>query len=307
MKNLNVSLNGTFDPTGYLFTFAKSLSAALRHSVYADFADDIIASSGFAFRMWVNAALCPSAMSIWEFKMQKPWVENGGLACDYVERLWGADAVEKERRLAAVKMIKTSIDNGVAAIGWDISGCEWGLLTGYDDERAVFSTLKTNWAQAEVPYEKLGKLEMPILSVLTVTGKTEKSEKQIVSDTKKLAALHLSGYEWCENAKGLEAYAALMRFISEKYTPDATWNVDYYLGTYASLKWYAFKFFEKYGETKLAALYGEVFGGWKEAFDIKTNRDISEPSARNAVLELLEKARQNESAAAEIMAKSIAP
>lgn len=60
MKNLNVSLNGTFDPTGYLFTFAKSLSAALRHSVYADFADDIIASSGFAFRMWVNAALCPA-------------------------------------------------------------------------------------------------------------------------------------------------------------------------------------------------------------------------------------------------------
>ena len=66
MKNLSVTFAGTTDPTGYLFSFAKCLSAALRCSRFADFADDAVAASGFAFRMWVDGgSLCPSATSIW--------------------------------------------------------------------------------------------------------------------------------------------------------------------------------------------------------------------------------------------------
>ena len=87
MKKLDVNFSRTTDTTGYLFSLAKCLSAALACSKYRDYADDIIASSGFAFRMWVAPDLCPSATSIWEFKKQKPWIENGGLLCDYVERL----------------------------------------------------------------------------------------------------------------------------------------------------------------------------------------------------------------------------
>ncbi len=309
MKKVNVSFDDTFDSTGYLFSFAKCLSAAVRHSPYAEFAEDIVASSGFAFRMWVDATLCPSAMSIWEFGMQKPWVENGGLACGYVERLWGAEAVEEERRLAAVEIIKKSVDSGIAAVGWDISGCEWGLITGYDDESQTFSTLKINNEESTVPYEKLGKLDLPLLSVLTVTGKADndKSAQQTVADTKKLAALHLQGYEWCKNAKGLEAYKTLVGFISEKYTPDASWNLDYYLGTYAALKWYAQKFFEKYGETQLAAFYETIYQAWKRAFDLKTSRDASDVKVKDEIIALLKLAYENEKAAAELMIKSVAP
>ena len=87
MKKLNINFEQTTDTTGYLFSLTKCLSAVLKCSEWKDFADDIIASSGFAFRMWVAADLCPSAMSIWEFAKQPEWVANGGLVCDYTERM----------------------------------------------------------------------------------------------------------------------------------------------------------------------------------------------------------------------------
>lgn len=51
MKTCRASFDGTFDPTGYLFSFVKSLCAMLRSGPYAERADDVIAASGFAFRM----------------------------------------------------------------------------------------------------------------------------------------------------------------------------------------------------------------------------------------------------------------
>ena len=88
MKKLDVTWEGVADSTGYLFSFAKSLAAAVRHSPWPEYAEDIVATSGFAFRMWVTADLCQSATSIWDFESQKPWVENGGLTCEYVGRYW---------------------------------------------------------------------------------------------------------------------------------------------------------------------------------------------------------------------------
>ena len=155
----------------------KCLSAALRCGGYAEFADDIVAASGFAFRMWAAPDLCPSETSIWEFAAQKRWVENGGLTCGYAERLWGQDDIEAERRETAIKLIRDSTDNGTAAVAWDISGCEWGLVTGYDDDTETFATLRINGQEDTVRYEKLGRLELPILSALTVTGKARRGHE----------------------------------------------------------------------------------------------------------------------------------
>lgn len=301
MKKLNVTFAHTKDTTGYLFSLTKCLSAALACGGYEDYAEDIVASSGFAFRMWAAPDLCPSATSIWEFKQQKPWVENGGLRCAYVERLWGEDAVEEERRLQAVAIIRQSIDDGVAAMSWDISGCEWGLITGYDDETQTFSTLKIDGSEGEVPYERLGKLDLPILSVLTVTGKTEKSAACIVAGTKELALRHLQGLEWCDNAKGLAAYDLLISFVTEKLTEDKFWNLEYYLGTYAALKWYAWKFFEKYGETELAELYRTVFTDWKSAFDERGA--LAEAAHRETIANLLKQAKTCEEKAVALLGK----
>jgi hypothetical protein len=224
-KQLNISWDNVQDSTGYLFSFAKSLSAAVKNSPYSEKAEDIVATSGFAFRMWVNTDLCPSATSIWSFDSQKPWVENGGLTCDYVGRYWGQENIEKEKQLEAINNIKASIDNNIPAISWDIGVPEWGLITGYDDDIRMFSTLAINAEKADptspdyncvqMPYDSLGKRELPLLSVLTITGSSDKTKEDILHDTMKLAISHLKGKEWCDNAKGLDAYPALIKIFDE--------------------------------------------------------------------------------------------
>lgn len=290
MKKLNITWDGIEDPTGYLFSFAKSLAAVIKNSPYAELFEDIIATSGFAFRMWVDRGLCPSATSIWAFAEQKRWVENGGLSCGYVERMWGEDAVEEERKKQAAAMIKASIDNGIGAVSWDISGCEWGVITGYNDEEGIFYTLKIDGSEDTVAYERLGKMDMPILSVLTVCGRVEKSQEEITAGMLAIVRAHLNGEEWCDNAKGFAAYDALISFVEEKLTADTAWNLEYYLGTYAALKLYALKYFEKYGFTGMAEKYRTVYGEWKAAFDVKRTKDVGENAAREEIAAHLKRA-----------------
>ena len=302
MKKLHVTLEGITDTTGYLFSLAKCFAAVLKNSEYKDYAEDIIAASGFAFRMWVDGSqLCPSATSIWDFKQQKEWFENSGLICEYRERLWGEDAIEEERRLAAIALIRQSIDKQSAVVAWDVSGCEWGIITGYDDTDNIFSTLKIDGSEDCLSYEKLGRLEIPILSVLAVAGKQDKTVDELVADTKKLAVSHLNGMEWCENAKGLAAYDALIAFIKERLTCDTAWNLEYYLGTYTALKWYAWQFFEKYGEAELAEKYRTVYDAWKAAFDMKCSGDVTKQGVKEQIAGRLLAARNAEREAVWLM------
>ena len=302
MENLNITFDGITDTTGYLFSLAKCFAAVVKDSEYKDYAEDIIAASGFAFRMWADSKeLCPSATSIWDFKSQKQWFENSGLLCDYVERLWGEDAVEEERRLAAISLIQKSIDNGTAVVAWDISGCEWGIIIGYDEENQSLLTLKINGNQDSIPYDKLGKLDIPILSVVSICGKQEKSAEKVLSDTKKLAVAHLKGEEWCDNAKGLEAYDIIIDFVTNKISNETAWNLEYYMGTYGALKWYAWKFFEKYQEQELATLYQAVYEAWQEALDIKCSQDVTKQEVKEQLARLLTKAKHAEQEAVGLM------
>lgn len=305
-KQLPVTMDGVEDSTGYLFSFAKSLSAALRNSRYADYCEDIVAASGFSFRMWVAADLCPSAMSIWSFHMQKPWVENGGLLCGYVERLWGQEDIEEAKRLEAIEMIKAAINNGVAAVSWEIGMLEWGLITGYDDDSRKFTTLAVNGLQGELDYDELGKGEIPLLNILTITGESGKSREAVIIDTLKLAASHLRGEEWCDNVKGLSAYPALISFFEREDTQFACcWNMEYYLGTYGALKWYSRQFFEKYGLPRLASLYDQVYACWMEAFRIKREQNMNLPETRTEMARLLKEAWDCEQQAVDIMEQMV--
>ncbi len=301
-KQLNITWNNVQDSTGYLFSFAKSLSCAVRNSPYAEFAEDIIATSGFAFRMWITADLCPSATSIWDFDSQKPWVENGGLLCNYAGRYWGQEHLEKEKQLEAIENIKKSIDNGIAAISWDIGVPEWGLITGYDDETQNLFVQQININEpTPMPYDVLGKRELPILSVLTITGKSDKAQDDILNDTMKLAVTHLNGEEWCDNAKGLEAYPRLISIFEDNRDLAASWNADYFLGTYGALKEFAYIYFEKSGQTELAQIYKEIFESWLNAFKIKTSQDAALSEVRAKIVSLLQSAYKNEKKAVEIM------
>lgn len=291
MKKMNITWDGIYDSTGYLFSFAKALCCAVKNSPFAEAAEEIVASSGFAFRMWVSPDLCPSATSMWQFDRQKNWVERGGISCQYIERMWGQEDVEEERRQEAVQLIRQSIDSGIPVISWDIVVCEWGLITGYDDESETFAVLPITGQGGEMAYSQLGKREIPILSVLAVTGKAEQSQEEIVRETLDIAKNHLLGNEWCENACGLAAYPALVKHLeSEEAEMACSWNMEYFLGTYAPLKWYAWKFFERHGLQELASLYHSVYENWQKAFEMKKSLDLSDRQNRQAVAELLKQA-----------------
>ena len=291
MKKLNITWDGVFDSTGYLFSFAKALCCAVKNSPFSGGAEDIVASSGFAFRMWVSPDLCPSATSIWQFNIQKSCVESGGIHCNYIERLWGQDDAAEKRRLEAIDLIRQSIDNGIPAISWDIGVCEWGLIIGYNDEAASLAVLPVTGQEGEMDYARLGKRELPILNVLTITGKSEKPQEEIVNDTLKIVKKHLLGNEWCENASGLKAYPALIKHLESEDTKLAcSWNLEYFLGTYAPLKWYAWKFFERHGLQEFAILYKSVYENWQKAFEMKKSLDMSAHESRRAMAELLKQA-----------------
>lgn len=294
MKKLNISFEGVHDETGYLFSFAKCLSAAVKNSPYSELADDIIVTSGFGFRMWVDKTLCPSATSIWHFYQQKEWVENGGLTCAYVERLWGQDDLEETRRQEALDIIRKSIDSGIAVVSWDISGAEWGLITGYDEQAGTLYTLKINGQEDTIDNTKLGNLEIPILSVLAITGKVDRIPDELFQDTLRLAVNHLEGKEPGENPSGMAAYDQLLEILTASYNQDMSWNLEYYLGTYAALKWHVATYFRKYGKEDLADLYERIWHYWSDAFYIKKDESKEPGETIPAITEKLKQARDVE-------------
>ena len=297
---LPVSWEEVPDSTGFLFSFAKSLACAVQSSPYASLAKEVVASSGFAFRMWARPDLCPSAFSIWEFARQKEWVENSGLLCAYTDRLWGQDALEESRRLQAKEQILSSLEKGIPAICWDIGLPEWGLITGYDDSRKLFHTLAVTGEKGELPYERLGKGDIPILNVLTITGFRERSEEEILYGTLKMAAAHLRGEEWSESASGLAVYPVLLERLQKPFSQEEAGNLRYVLGACAPLKQYAAAFLEKYGQLFLSELYRKCFLCWQSAFETAA-RLPGDSSAGTQISSFLKAAQELETEAARTM------
>ncbi len=305
MKSLPITWNSVPDTTGYLHTLAKSVSAILCHSSLAAAAEDIVAASGFAHRMWIAADLCPSAMSIWDFSRQTAWFANAGLSCDYVSRMWEEGAFEEERRLAAEQQIKSGIDRGIGSAAWDVGGCEWGVIRGYDDTERLYEILKPDGSTVPLPYDKLGNLDIPILSVLTPRAYEQKPADILVRDTVTLAASHLRGEEWSSgNVSGLAAYDTLIACV-ESGAFDTAWNLDYYLGTYAALKSHAAAFYDRHRADHpicdaLSAEYRTVSDTWHHAYRCKLS-DTASADKRGAILDALRTAQSAEARALAVM------
>ncbi len=299
MKKLTVTWDGIQDSTGYLHSFAKCLYATVKYSPWSVYAEDILAISGFAFRMWVDAELCPSSTSNWDWNSLKRWVEQAGFTCAYTEGGWAQENVETLNQ--AIEQITTSIDKGLPAIVWCITIPEWGLITGYDEVMRNFDTLAAFHGKGTLPYDQLGKGAIPILSVLTITGHTNISYADMLRVTLNSAIAHLKGEEYCDNPSGLNAYSALIQQLEPGYNPDLSWNLEYLIGTYGALKYYAWKYFDKEGLTELARLYFNIHQAWVESFKIKKLEDTNNALVRSRIVSLLRCAYKKEAMALKIM------
>ena len=175
--------------------------------------------SGFAFRIYIAQNMCPSCMSVFEWERILPeTIKQTGFTAKYISRMWNEEAKEAERRKLAHQFIQDGIDRQVPAIGWDLIVPEWGLITGYDDRRQQYGTL---WEDKRgiLPYYKLGKNGIDILSVTVLNAPNRTNRKETVLHSLKTAVKHAEqGNGWT----GLNTRMACLRTMYGRrlWTPE---------------------------------------------------------------------------------------
>jgi hypothetical protein len=245
-------------------------------------------SSAFAFRIFVNEVLCPSAMSMFNWTAVLPEViEQAGYRCDYTSRMWDENSKEKQRRGQAHGRIIRAIDNGIPAVVWDVADVEWGLIVGYNDDKKEYNTLTHTGQPSVLPYAKLGRNGIDILSVAIPLRPNSRRTDEIIHNSLRAAVDHADQKEWIDERpkyqNGLAAFD-LWATVLEKWAKivkaekadnigtDISFCALYYASHYYSARSYAREYLRAVagGDEKLekASLkYGEVASCMKQLWD----------------------------------------
>lgn len=170
----------------------------------------LMGTSAFAFRIFVAEAMCPSAMTVFNWSAILPEaVEQMGHRCVYVSRLWKELDREKEKKQEAHRAIVDGIDRGVPAVVWDVADSEWGLIIGYDERERAYSTLTHLGRPSMLAFDKLGHNGIDILSVAVPGPSNSRSQAEIILNSLRAAVAHTEQKEWMDRPKyqdGLPAY-----------------------------------------------------------------------------------------------------
>lgn len=239
---------------GIYHSYMASLATALNYIGVDIDPAYLMGTSAFAFRIWGNKVMCPSAMSIFNWSViLTEAVEQAGFHCVYIDRMWDENDKEQERREQARLEIVKRIDSGIPAITWDVAQAEWGLITGYDSEKQLFSILTYEGRPSSLPYLRLGKNGIDILSVTIPTEPNERTRKEVILNSLEAAVAHAEQEEWTDRPdyeNGLNAYD-LWASLFEKWAllveagKDKNISLDlrqsavYYAGHYYSARCYA--------------------------------------------------------------------
>jgi hypothetical protein len=193
-------------------------------------------------------------MSIFNWSADLPAaVEQAGYACNHVSRFWDEEALEDERRSSAHAAILSAIDEGTPAVVWDVHGVEWGLVTGYDEETRTYATLTNQGQPSSLPYDRLGRNGIDILSVVIPGEPNHRTCEEAVRSSLTAAIAHAEGKEWTERpayqnglagfdlwATVFERWALLVEAgKAPKIPPDMPDHAAYYARHYYSARCYA--------------------------------------------------------------------
>jgi hypothetical protein len=224
----------------------------------------LMGSSGFAFRIFVNEILCPSAMSMFSFKDILPEaIKQSGYNCIYTQRMWDEKRIEEKKRMEAHKEIVKTIGRGTPAIVWDVSDAEWGLITGYDDKEELYVTMTHQGKLSSLPYKKLGNNGINILSVSIPGDPNSRKDDEVIKNSLQTAVDHGEGKEWIDNRpkyqNGLKAFDLWASTFekwawlidngkSDKIGSNICFFAKYYAGHYYSARCYARDYLKKIGD-----------------------------------------------------------
>lgn len=169
----------------------------------------LMGTSGFAFRLYIAQNMCPSCMSVFEWKrILAETIKQTRFNAKYISRMWEEEDKEAERREMAHRFIRDGINRQVPAIGWDLIVPEWGLVIGYDDQRQQYETLWED-RHGTLPYNKLGKNGINILSVTVLNKTNQRDRREQILHSLQIAVAHAEQKEWMDRPQyqdGLPAY-----------------------------------------------------------------------------------------------------
>ncbi len=242
------------DEPGIYHSYMTSLATALYY-IEADLDPAwLMGASAFAFRIFINETMCPSAMSIFDWSAILPQaIEQTGRDCIYVSRMWDEGDKEKEKREEARAAIVEGIDRGVPAVVWDIDDSEWGLIIGHDEKKRSYKTLTYQGKSSSLAFKKLGRNGIDILSVAIPGKPNQRNREEVILNSLKAAVAHADQEEWTERPEyrnGLAAYD-LWALIYERWAllvkagksnrigNDILVHAAYYAGHYYSARCYA--------------------------------------------------------------------
>jgi hypothetical protein len=195
---------------GIYHSYMASLATAINHVAGSLDPAWLVGSSGFAFRSFINQVFCPSAMSIFKWSDVLPEaMEQAGYECRYISRMWEDGVLEEQRKEEAHAAIVEGIGRGVPAVVWDVADVEWGLIVGYDDDRESYDVLSYVGRSSSLPYTKLGKNGIDVLSVAIPGEANRRGREEVVLNSLKVAVAHADGEEWTERPNYQNGLAGL--------------------------------------------------------------------------------------------------
>ena len=292
---------------GVVHSYMASLATAIG---YLDGSVDpvwLMGAGGFAFRINVNETLCPSAMSVFDWRRILPAaVENTGRSCLYIDRLWEDGDKEAERREEARLAIVKQLDQGRPAIVWDVQDAEWGLVVGIDARHGVYQALGHNGETVELPVERLGRNGIDVLSVAIPTEPNERTREEAVTQALRAALAHAEQKEWMDRPAyqdGLKAYDLWATIFDRgvllvqagkagNVSPDIPSFMRYYARHYYSARCYAREFLKRIADdnchlkqaasaySRVAAALGEVWKMCKGITALDSANTLSQAAER---------------------------
>ncbi len=254
----------------------------------------MMGTSGFAFRIFVCSDFCPSAMSQFQFsKILPESVAQAGYQPIYVERMWEEKGKEKERQDRAHSEIIEAIERGVPAITWDAANVEWGLIIGYDNEKKSYLIFTNEGKRSSLPFAKLGRNGIDILSVTIPGEPNQRSREEIIVNSLQAAVAHSEQKEWLDRpdtqdglpafdtwATSFENWAMLLRAgKGRRISPEIPKFAAYYTGNWYSARCYARDYLKAIANEdpsllKAADAYAQVASHLKPIWDSLSNQEL---------------------------------
>ncbi|MFH2055332.1 MAG: hypothetical protein ABIJ61_05195, partial [bacterium] len=104
--------------------------------------------------------------------------------------------------------ILEAVDKGRPVVVWNVAAPEWGVVIGDDNGAEHYDVLDHLGQPSSLPYAKLGRNGIDILSVLILGDRSGRTREEIVRRSLEAEVRHARGQEWLERPEYQDGLAA---------------------------------------------------------------------------------------------------